>query len=78
MRMPVNVPVKTSELELLALKGHPMRLVKKFLRDEAGATALEYSMIGGLVSIIIIVALTSIGSNVSTMFLGPVSAALSP
>lgn len=78
MRMPVNVPVKTSDLELLALKGHPMRLVKKFLRDEAGATALEYSMIGGLVSIIIIVSLTAIGSNIKDSFLGPISNALTP
>lgn len=55
-----------------------MRLLTAFLKDTSGATALEYSMIGGLVSIVILAAVSAIGTTVSTMFLGPVVSALTP
>ena len=52
-----------------------MSKIVKFLKDEEGATAIEYGLIAGLVAIGIIVALTTLGGNLSSLF-GRVSAKL--
>ena len=39
-----------------------------FWHDEDGATAIEYALIGSLVSIVIVVALTTVGSALSATF----------
>ena len=38
------------------------------LRDECGATAIEYALIGSLISIVIIGAVTNIGENMQTLY----------
>jgi len=43
-------------------------LFARFVRDEAGATAIEYGLIAALVSVVIITALTTIGGNLKTDF----------
>ncbi len=43
-------------------------MIKSLIRDESGATAIEYGLIAGLVSIAIIAALTLLGGNLSTLF----------
>ncbi len=43
-------------------------MIKSLLRDESGATAIEYGLIAGLVSIAIIAALTLLGGNLSSLF----------
>jgi len=43
-------------------------LVTRFVRDESGATAIEYGLIAALISVVIISVLTSIGSNLTTKF----------
>ncbi|PUA19814.1 Flp family type IVb pilin [Glaciimonas sp. PCH181] len=40
----------------------------KFLRDEDGVTAIEYGLIAGLIAVAIIVAVTSLGTNVASVF----------
>ena len=50
--------------------------VKKFVKDESGATAIEYGLIAALGSVAAIAALTSMGSSLSQMF-GKVSSELS-
>lgn len=40
-----------------------MNHLRRFLQDESGATAIEYGLIAGLVSIVIVAALTSIGTK---------------
>ncbi len=47
-----------------------------FVRDEDGATAIEYGLIAALVSVAAIGALTAMGNSLSTMF-NTVSSALS-
>ena len=47
-----------------------------FIRDEDGATAIEYGLIAALVSVAAIGALTAMGDSLSTMF-ETVSSALS-
>lgn len=38
------------------------------LRDEEGATAIEYGLIAGLIAVVIIAALTLLGGNLQTAF----------
>jgi pilus assembly protein Flp/PilA len=38
-------------------------LVRNFLSDDSGATAIEYGLIASLISVAIIAAATSLGSN---------------
>ena len=45
-----------------------MRFIGKLLRDENGATAIEYGLIAALISVVIIVAVTLVGSNLSGVF----------
>ena len=39
-----------------------------FLRDETGATAIEYGLIAAGISIAILAAVNGLGSNLNTMF----------
>lgn len=43
-------------------------LAKKFLADESGATAIEYGLIAGLISIAAVAAMTTIGGSLETLF----------
>jgi pilus assembly protein Flp/PilA len=43
-------------------------LIGRFVRNESGATAIEYGLIAGLISIVIITAVTLVGGNLSTVF----------
>lgn len=45
-----------------------MSLLKQFIRDESGATAIEYGLIAALISVVIVGALTTIGGNLNTAF----------
>ena len=49
-------------------------LLKSFQNDESGATAIEYTLIAALISIVIIGAAQTTGGHLSTMF-GNVSTA---
>jgi pilus assembly protein Flp/PilA len=42
-------------------------LVRRF-RQEEGVTAIEYALIGALVSVVAIIAFQSVGSSLSNMF----------
>ncbi|XBQ14827.1 MAG: Flp family type IVb pilin [Oceanicaulis sp.] len=43
-------------------------LVSKFVADESGATAIEYGLIAALIAVVIIGAITTIGTNLGTAF----------
>ncbi len=45
-----------------------MTTITRLIQDESGATAIEYGLIAALVSVVIIGALTTLGSNLSTLF----------
>ena len=47
---------------------YKMSLVQRFMRDERGATAIEYGLIAALIAVVIITAVTALGSKVSTKF----------
>jgi pilus assembly protein Flp/PilA len=42
--------------------------IKNFLRNESGATAIEYGLIAALIGVAIITAVTALGTTLSTKF----------
>jgi pilus assembly protein Flp/PilA len=44
------------------------KLLKKIRNNEAGATAIEYGLIAALISVVIITAATSLGTNLGATF----------
>ena len=44
------------------------KLILRFLGDESGATAIEYALIGSLVSVAIIVGAMALGSKLSEIY----------
>ena len=47
----------------------------RFLRDESGATAIEYALIASFIAMVIIASITLVGNNLSPIF-NAVAAAL--
>lgn len=45
-----------------------MSIVTRFLKDESGATVIEYGLIAALISVAIIVAVTALGGGLSDLF----------
>jgi pilus assembly protein Flp/PilA len=45
-----------------------MNLISRFVRDESGATAIEYGLIAALIAVVIITAVTAVGTALSTTF----------
>ena len=45
-----------------------MHEIRRFLRDEEGATAVEYGMMVALIAVVIIAAVALLGTNLSTTF----------
>lgn len=52
-----------------------MKTMIQFIKNEEGATAIEYGLIAALIAVAIIGALTTLGGSLNTMF-GSVSTAL--
>jgi pilus assembly protein Flp/PilA len=44
------------------------KFVTRFLKDESGATAIEYGLIAALIAVVIITAVTTVGTNLRTKF----------
>ncbi len=44
------------------------KLISRFVRDESGATAIEYGLIAALIAVVVITALTAVGTNLNTKF----------
>jgi pilus assembly protein Flp/PilA len=43
-------------------------LITRFQNDESGATAIEYGLIAGLISVVIIVSITLVGDQLEAVF----------
>jgi pilus assembly protein Flp/PilA len=46
-----------------------LRFFRKLRKDENGATAIEYGLIAGLISVVIITAITFVGSDLDSVFM---------
>lgn len=45
-----------------------MKLINKFIRDESGATAIEYGLIAALIAVTLIVGATAVGGSLNSKF----------
>lgn len=45
-----------------------MKLLHSFLRNEGGATAIEYGLIAALIAVVVIGAITAVGTKLSNKF----------
>jgi pilus assembly protein Flp/PilA len=45
-----------------------MNIISRFVRDESGATAIEYGLIAALIAVVIITAVTAVGTKLSSTF----------
>jgi pilus assembly protein Flp/PilA len=45
-----------------------MKVLKEFLRDESGATAIEYGLIAAGISVVIITVVNTLGSQLKSTF----------
>ena len=43
-------------------------LVSRFVKDESGATAIEYGLIAALVAVVLVTALTAMGTKLAGTF----------
>jgi pilus assembly protein Flp/PilA len=44
------------------------KFVSRFVQDESGATAIEYGLIAALIAVVIIGAVTTVGTKLSSTF----------
>jgi len=51
------------------------KFINRFMKDESGATAIEYGLIAALIAVVIIAAVQALGTDLGATF-GAVSAAL--
>ena len=56
--MPIDAAYRETNMQILA----------KLLRDDNAATAIEYGLIAALISVVIIAAVTLVGSKLSATF----------
>jgi pilus assembly protein Flp/PilA len=45
-----------------------INLLRRFLTDESGATAIEYALIASLIAAVVITGVTAVGTKLSTSF----------
>ena len=45
-----------------------MERIKNFFKDESGASAVEYGLLVALIAVVIITAVTLVGTNLSSTF----------
>jgi len=43
-------------------------LITRFVADRSGVTAIEYGLIAGLIAVVIIAAVTTVGTSLSSKF----------
>lgn len=49
-------------------KDTSMQLLKDFIKDESGATAIEYGLIAGLIAVVILGSLSLLGEEIRDLF----------
>jgi pilus assembly protein Flp/PilA len=72
-----NVTTSASSEKTSSGVGHPrvslkmetdMNLISRFVRDESGATAIEYGLIASLIAVVIIGAVSAVGTSLTATF----------
>ena len=57
-----------SWVTLICIRERSMKTFKNLMKDESGATAIEYGLIAALVSVAVITILGTLGDNLTTTF----------
>lgn len=52
------------------LEANMLHTIMKFLRDEEGASAVEYGLIIGLIAVALVLVMTAMGGGLKTLFQG--------
>jgi pilus assembly protein Flp/PilA len=60
--------VQGTQRRINTIKELSMSRIFAFLRDESGATAIEYGLIAALISVVIITAVKLVGTNLDITF----------
>ncbi|MEN3291489.1 MAG: pilus assembly protein Flp/PilA [Burkholderiales bacterium] len=50
------------------MSAHIFAGIKRFIRDEEGAAAVEYGLLAALIAVVIVVAVSAVGSHVCQTF----------
>ena len=45
-----------------------MKFITKLRRNEAGATAIEYGLIAGLIAVVVVTSITTLGTKLTNTF----------
>jgi pilus assembly protein Flp/PilA len=64
-----------TSLGVILVEAYMNNLFARFVRDESGATAIEYGLIAALIAVVIIGAVTAVGTSLNTTF-GSVASAV--
>jgi pilus assembly protein Flp/PilA len=43
-------------------------IFSRFVRDDSGATAIEYGLIAGLIAVVVVTAITTVGTKLTNTF----------
>jgi pilus assembly protein Flp/PilA len=43
-------------------------IFSRFIRDDSGATAIEYGLIAGLIAVVVVTSITTLGTKLSNTF----------
>ena len=43
-------------------------IFSRFIRDNSGATAIEYGLIAGLIAVVVVTAITTVGTKLTNTF----------
>jgi pilus assembly protein Flp/PilA len=54
--------------EVISTESQMKKLFVRLVKDEAGVTAIEYGLIAGLISVVILVSVTAIGTSLEGLF----------
>jgi pilus assembly protein Flp/PilA len=60
--------VQALKNKLTSKENSMTKFVKSFAANESGATAIEYALIAGLITVVAIVALQGVGTGVNRVF----------
>ncbi len=45
-----------------------LKNIRTFLKDDSGVTAIEYGLIAGLIAVVIIAVITTVGTDLTNLF----------
>ena len=67
---PIAYPdgIRTPRFKIIPLRRTTMRKLIRLIKCEEGATAIEYGLIAALIAVVIIAALTTLGTSLQSIF----------